>query len=90
MKMNVEGLTPTQLRLVKTLHVLLSNLLASETESEYFDTSAELMKKTSELIKHANFATQNQSIPYGNQAVEFSLDSLNELIDQDKIQNLDN
>ena len=90
MKMNTEGFTPTQLRLVKTIHALLATVLASEEESEYFDTSAELLKKTAEFIKHANFAVDNKGMSYGTQAVEFSVDSLNESLDSNKIQNLDN
>lgn len=90
LKLSTDGLNTTQLRLVKTIHALLANVLASDEESEYFDTSAELLKKAAELIKHANFAVHNQSMSYGNQAVEFSVDSLNESIDENKIQNLDN
>ena len=90
LKLNTEGLNATQVRLVKSIHSLLANVLASDEESEYFETSAELLKKTAELIKHANFANQNKAIAYGNQAVEFSVDSLNESMDENKIQNLDN
>lgn len=90
LKMNTEGLTSIQVRLVKSIHSLLANVLASDEESEYFETSAELLKKTAELIKHANFAVQNKGMSYGNQAVEFSVDTLNESMDENKIQNLDN
>ncbi len=90
LKLNTEGLTPTQLRLVKSVHALLANVLASDEESEYFDTSAELLKKTAELIKHANFAIENKSMEYGHQAIEFSVENLNDSLDQNKIQNLDN
>jgi hypothetical protein len=90
LKMNTEGLSPVQIRLIKSIHALMANVLASEEESEYFDASAELMKKTAELIKHASFATDNNTISYGVQAVEFAVDTLNESLDENKIQNLDN
>jgi hypothetical protein len=76
--------------LVKSIHALMANVLSAEEEGEYFETSSELMKKTAELIKHANFALTNKNMSYGDQAVEFSVDTLNESLDENKIQNLDN
>ncbi len=89
-KFNVEELTPTQVRLLKSVTSLLTNVLSSDDESEYFDMSAELMKKVAETIKHADFANQNKKMAYGDQAVEFAIDFLNESLDQTKIQNMDN
>lgn len=90
MKLNTEGLTSTQVRLVKCIHSLLANVVSSEDESEYFESSAELLRKAAELIKHSNFALENKGMSYGDQAVEFAVDTLNESIDENKIQNLDN
>jgi uncharacterized protein YaaN involved in tellurite resistance len=90
MKIDTEGLSTTQVRLIKTIHSLMANVLASDEESEYFETSAELMKKAAELIKHANFSTQNTAMSYGDQAVEFAVDTLNELMDENKMMNIDN
>lgn len=90
LKMDTEGLTSTQVRLVKSIHTLLANVLTSEEEGEYFENSAELMKKAAELIKHSNFAVNHKAMSYGDQAVEFSVDNLNECMDENKIQNLDN
>lgn len=89
-KLSTEDLNPTQIRLLKTVNSLLSHVLTAEDESEYFETSAELMKKVAEVIKHANFADKNKSIPYGDQAVEFSVDFINEILDNHKIHNIDN
>lgn len=90
LKMDTEGLTTTQIRLIKSVHALLSNVLASDDEAEYFETSAELLRKTAELIKHSNFAVEHTQMSYGDQAVEFAVDFLNESMDEKKIQNIDN
>lgn len=90
MKMNTEELTATQIRLVKSIHSLLANVLVADEEGEYFEASAELMKKTAELIKHASFATENKNIAYGDQAIEYAVDTLSEEIDDHKIRNIDN
>ncbi len=90
LKLDTEGLSTTQVRLVKNIHALLAHVLVSDEEAEYFESSAELLKKTAELIKHANFSAQNKQMSYGDQAVEFAVDYLNEVIDENKIQNMDN
>jgi hypothetical protein len=89
-KLNIEDLTPTQVRLIKSVNSLLANVIISDEEAEYFEMSAELMKKTAELIKHSTFANQNKDMSYGEQAVEFAVDYLNESMDEKKIQNIDN
>lgn len=90
MKMDTDGLTATQVRLVKSMHALLAHVLAADEEAEYFDASAELLRKTAELIKHANFAEENTQIAYGDQAVEYAVDFLHESMDTNKIHNMDN
>lgn len=87
-KLNTEELNPTQVRLVKTMTALLSHLLTAEDESEYFNASAEFLRKAAEVIKHAQFAEQNTHMNYGEQAVEFAVDFLNESLD--KGHNIDN
>ena len=89
MKLDTEGLTPVQVRILKNLHSLIATVLTAEEESEYFETSAELLKKTADLIKHSQFALQFKSMDYGEQAVEFAIDTLNEDLEDNKI-NFDN
>lgn len=89
-KINTEELTPTQVRLVKSVTSLLTNVLASDEESEFFDMSAELMRKVAETIKHADFANKNRDMEYGEQAVEFAIDFLNESLENNRITNIDN
>ncbi|WP_408098812.1 hypothetical protein ACJVC5_07815 [Peredibacter sp. HCB2-198] len=90
MKLDTEELTSTQVRLIKSVHALLAHVLASEEEGEYFDASAELMRKTAELIKHANFAVDHKEMAYGDQAVEFAVDFLTESMDEQNLNNIDN
>ena len=90
LKLNTEEMTLTQIRLIKSVNALISHVLTAEDETEYFEVSAELIRKTAELIKHSDFAVSNSSMPYGNQAVEFAVDFLNDSMDSGKIGNIDN
>lgn len=89
-KLNTEDLNPTQVRLIKAVNALMGQLLTAEDESEYFELSAELLRKTAEAIKHAHFAGQNNDMSYGDQAVEFALDFLNDSLNQSNLGNVDN
>lgn len=87
-KLNVEELTSVQVRLLKSINALLTTVVTADDEAEYFDTSAELMRKTAELIKAADFPKNNAQMDYAEQALEFSLDFLQENLD--KNDNFDN
>jgi len=87
LKINTEELSPKQVRLLKTLHALIANVVVAEDEEEYFEMSAQLLKKTTEFIKHSSFAESNQVMNYGQQAIEFAVDFLNETIDDNSIDN---
>lgn len=89
-KMNTEDLNPTQIRLIKSINALMAHVIVSDDENEYFETSADLMKKVAELIKHSNFSENNKTIEYGDQAIEFAIDFLHESMNGNKIHNIDN
>lgn len=89
-KFNTDELTPHQIRLIKNVHSLLAAVLTSEEEGEYFDASADLMKKAAELIKCSNFGIKNKTMAYGLQAVEFAVDSLSESLENNTTENIDN
>lgn len=89
-KINVEEMTPTQIRLIKNVTSLLTSVLSSDEESEYFEMSSELLRKTAELIKHSDFANMNSEMSYGDQAVEFAIDFINESLETNKMHNIDN
>lgn len=89
-KLNVEEMTPTQVRLLKHITSLLTNVVSADEEAEYFDSSSELFKKVAELVKHSQFAEANRNMNYGEQAVEFAVDNLNESLDSNNLHNMDN
>ncbi len=86
-KLNIEELTPVQVRLLKSLNSLLTSVVTAEDESEYFESSAALMKKAAELIKSSNFAKTNKNMNYADQAVEYAVDFLSEDSDKDNLDN---
>jgi hypothetical protein len=90
LKLDLEGLNPSQIRILKSIHSLLAGVVAAEDEAEYFKMSADLMKKTAELIKQSNFALEQKGIAYGDQALEFSIDTLTEALEETGANNLDN
>jgi hypothetical protein len=82
LKIETHDLTPMQVRLLKHAHTLLIHVLAAEDEEEYFEASSQLLKQAALIVKNANFALQTKSkIPYGEQAVEYSVDNLNEAME---------
>lgn len=89
-KLNVEEMSPTQVRLIKNITSLLTSVVTAEDESEYFDTSSELFKKLAELVKHSQFAESHRNMNYGDQAVEYSLNNLSDAIETKNLQNIDN
>ncbi|HXH29499.1 MAG TPA: hypothetical protein VNJ01_01680 [Bacteriovoracaceae bacterium] len=88
-KLNTEELSPAQIRLLKNINTLLIHTLAAEDEAEYFDASAQLLRKTAELIKQSSFVEKNKYMSFGEQAVEFAIDSLNESLEE-LMSNVDN
>lgn len=88
--LNTDELSPAQVRLIKSINSLLGHVLIAEDETEYFEISSELMKKTAELIQLAGFAEANKNMAYGEQAVEFAVDFLHEALDRKKLHNIDN
>lgn len=77
-KLDVEQLTPVQVRLLKSVNALLTNVLTAEDEAEYFENSAELLRHATEFIKAANYPRTHNSMDYAEQAVEYAVDFLNE------------
>jgi len=93
LKFDTTEMNPQQIRLVKSITSLLSYVLTTDDESEYFDQSSELMKLIAVAIKESNFAaiwSENQDIEYSTQALEFCLDNLGEEIHSNKIGRFDN
>ena len=91
-EIKTKGLDSTQIRLIKSLNTLLGHVLTTTEESEYFDSSAELMRMCASLIKQSNFTQNDQEngIPYAEQALEFSMDRVYDQICHQKIIIFDN
>lgn len=77
-KLDVEQLTPVQVRLLKSINALLTNVMTAEEEAEYFESSAELLRHAAEFIKAANYPKSHRTMDYAEQAVEYAVDFLNE------------
>jgi hypothetical protein len=89
-KLNVEAMSSTQIRLLKNITSLLTNVVSADEEAEFFEMSSELFKKVAELVKHSQFAETNRQMNYGMQAVEFSVENLNETLESRNLNNIDN
>ena len=94
-KIEIDGseLTPQQVRLIKSLNTMLAHVMLTENEEEYFEGSAEFMRMCASLIKQARFteALKDQTnIPYAQQALEYSVDVLQEYVTASKVVTYDN
>ena len=93
LKCNTAEMNPAQIRLIKSIHSMLSTVLTTENEEEYFETSKNLMMLVSNVIEKSNFATvftTGEKIPYAKQALEFSLDFVSEEIYSGNVSKHDN
>ena len=96
-KLNIEidthGLTPAQVRLIRSLNAMLTHLLITDEEAEFFDGSAEFMRLCASLIKQSQFTERllaDDDIPYADQALEFAVDVLSEHMTLSKVVQYDN
>ncbi len=94
-KIEIDGseLSTNQVRLIRSLNTMLAHVLLTENEEEYFEGSAEFMRMCAALIKQAHF-TENlkdaTNIPYAQQALEYSIDVLQEYVTNSKVVTYDN
>ncbi|MCT4643165.1 MAG: hypothetical protein N4A33_12820 [Bacteriovoracaceae bacterium] len=82
-----------QKRLIKKINTLLTHVMTTDEESDYFVSSGTLMKLVATAIKDANFSkywNENANIAYSEQAIEYSIDSLTEDLGADTFVPLDN
>jgi hypothetical protein len=94
-RIEIDGseLTPAQVRLIRSINTMLAHVLITENEEEYFEGSAEFMRMCAALIKQAHFTENLKSvnnIPYAQQALEYSMDVLQEYVTNSKVVNYDN
>ena len=91
-EIDTSELEAQQVRLLGTINALLAHVAKTEEEPEFFEASAELMKQIASLIKQSNFITTTGAnpIPYAEQALEYSLDNLVDIIHSDDVISFDN
>lgn len=93
--MNIEvqtdDLKQHQIRLIKTINTLLGHVLTTDQEDEYFESSSELLRIVATAIKKSNFSEANEHpIEYGQQALEYCVDILNDQVYEGDLIKYDN
>ena len=92
-EIDTNELTHSQVRLIKTVNTMLQHVLITDDEEEFFNGSAEFMRMCASIIKKAHFAEDLKgidNIPYAQQALEYSMDVLQEHITSSSVINYDN
>ncbi len=89
---DVNELNAAQVRLIKSVNSMMAKLLTTKDESAFFNDSAELMRICASLIKQCNFAEEFKmnGIPYAEQALEYSMDLVQERMHGQKVVTYDN
>lgn len=86
-------LTDAQVRLIKSINMMLQHVLVTDDEEEFFSGSADFMRMSASIIKKAHFAEDLKGvndIPYAEQALEYSMDVLQEHISGSNVVSYDN
>ena len=93
LKLETQGLLPQQVRLIKTAITLIHHVMTTGEETEFFESSSELMKIAASIIKQSHFAEdlKEKDFPsFADQAIEYSLDNLYDNLSHSKIVTFDN
>jgi hypothetical protein len=72
-------------KLIDSVMSLLRNILTTDDEESFFEDSAEIMRVCAVIIENSKFAKSNQKIPYAIQAIEYSVEQLNERLTAKKL-----
>lgn len=92
-EIETDNLSPEKIRLIKTLVAEMTKTLEAENERRFFTHSAEFMRLCACVIQKSKFVQINESlssIPFNQQAIEYSIDILQEHLEQEKIVHYDN
>lgn len=92
-EVNTTEMSAPQIRLIKTINTLLEQIVTTDDEAEYFDGSAEVMRMIASIIQQSNFvfdAINQSSIHYDDQALEYSVDILQDFMNNSKVVSYDN
>jgi hypothetical protein len=91
--LNTEGLAPEKIRLIKTTVAELTKTLTAENEKSFFNHSAEFMRLCACIIQKSQFVQEQEemsTIPFNEQAIEYSIDVLQEHLEKQKVIHYDN
>lgn len=89
---NLEKLSSQQVRLLKTCMAALVELSHTNSEESFFTHTAEFFEHAAALVKHAHFSNSRSAkdgIAYAEQALELSLESVQEIIYSSKLKKYD-
>ncbi len=92
-QLDTTELTPAQVRLIRSLNTIVSHVLTTDDESEFFEGSAECMRLCASLIKQSYFVQElkdQDNIPYADQAIEYSMDVLQDSLEGAQVVCYDN
>lgn len=88
---DTKELKENQVRLIKTVNALLTDLMTTDEEGQFFENTSEIMRTIATAVKYSNFARANiGAIPYAEQALEYSIDTLTDEIHEAKFVRYDN
>ena len=93
LEMKTTGLSQAQIRLLRSLLCILHRTMMTCDESQFFSGSAESLKICVALVKQSEFIEhlrELNNIPYAEQALEYSIDMLQESMELSKLIRYDN
>jgi hypothetical protein len=90
LEVKTEDLNPQQIRLLKSINSMLTHIMTTKEEDEYFDGSSELLRLVASAVKKANFCKTDNEIEYGQQALEFCVDTLSDQVYEENLIKYDN
>lgn len=80
-EIDTSKLSDHHVQLLRNINYLLSHVMSTDEEDEYFEASSELLRVVATAIKRSKFSESSKSeIAYGQQALEFSVDTLQDHI----------
>ncbi|MDP7322281.1 MAG: hypothetical protein QF441_16885 [Bacteriovoracaceae bacterium] len=90
LEIDTNELSEHHLRLIKSINSLMTHVLTTQNEEDYFEGSSDLLRLVANAIKKAKFSENNQQIEYAQQALEFCVDNLSDQVYQNEVTILDN
>ncbi|MBT3585414.1 MAG: hypothetical protein HN509_10950 [Halobacteriovoraceae bacterium] len=92
-KIDTEDMAESHIRILRTLTSILSHVVTTDDEAEFFEGSAEALRLCASLVKQAKFTKGFRGmdgVPYSKQALEYSLEVLQEQIEKASVITYDN